>query len=221
MLQMSCPHCKGVVRSRLLADVSTVECDQCKESIPVRDVFITTQYFTVNREEFLNQTFRFQRLLRDVEKDLISMADDKVASMRSIENLEQLHSSLHELLDGARDSCRMEIPRDLYVEVTALSKVFRGKLLNLSAEGCSIEFEMCDVLPRKKTEIIMEFFFSGLAELLKVNAEVMWTNEQLQDNGSRYATIGVAFIAMDEHTRKCIWDYINDNTPSTFQQISG
>ena len=149
MLQMNCPNCKGVVRSRLLADLSTVECGQCKENVPVKDVFIITQYFTVNREEFLSQTFRFQRLLRDVEKDLHSMASDKVASVRSMENLEHLHSSLHELLDGARDSYRMEIPRDLYVEVTALSRVFRGKLLNLSAHGCSIEFEMLDALPRK------------------------------------------------------------------------
>jgi hypothetical protein len=204
----------------LLADITTVECDQCKESIQVKDVVITSQYFTVNRKEFLNQTFRFQRLLRDVEKDLLSMADDNVASTRSIENLEQLHSSLHELLDGARDSYRMEIPRDLYVEVTALSRVFRGKLLNLSADGCSIEFEMCDVLPRKKTEIVMEFFFSGLSELLKTKAEVMWTNGQSRDNGPSRATIGVAFISMDEHTRKCIWDYIHDNAPDSYQQVS-
>ena len=194
MLQMSCPKCKGVISSQLLADVSTIECFLCKEDILVKDVLIKAKYFTVNREAFLNQTFRYKSLLRKVEADRLLLANDKNASINSIENLEQLRTSLHELLEGARDKYRMEIPRDLYVEVTALSRIFRGMLLNLSADGCSIEFERFDSIPQKNSEIIVEFFFPALSELLKTNAKVAWTSEQKQDNGSKFAVIGVVFI---------------------------
>lgn len=218
MLQMNCPICKGVVNSQFLAEVPTIECKQCKESIPVRDVFITTPYFTISREDFINRTFRFQRLLREVERDRLLMANDLSASAKSIKSLEQFHTSLHELLDGARDCYRLEIPSDLFVEVNALSRILRGTLLNLSAVGCSIEFIRFDAIPREKSEINVEFFFPGLSEILNCYAKVIWTNKKVQDDGSTTARIGVTFTKMSENTRNCIWDYIVNNTPVPFNQ---
>ena len=220
MLKMSCPNCKGVVNSPFLADVSTIECDQCKENIPVQDVFITSPYFTINRADFLNRTFRFQRLLRDVENDLLLMADDKTVSAKSIERFEQFHTSIHELLDGARDSYRIEMPRDLYIEVNDQNGKIRGKLLNLSTEGCSIEFAMFNQVPRKKAELNIEFFFPELSEHLYTHAKVMWTNEQMKNDGSRYVIIGVTFMDMDENTQNCLWNFIVENVSVPFQWVS-
>ena len=220
MLKMSCPNCKGVVNSPFLADVLTIECEQCKEDIPVEDVFITTPYFTINRTDFLNRTFRFQRLLGEVEKDLLLLAKDKTASLKSIENLEQFHTSLHELLDGARDSYRIKMPRDLYVEVNDENGNIRGKLLNLSTEGCSIEFVMFNQVPRKKAELGIEFFFPELSEHIYTHAKVMWLNERVKDNGSQYAIIGVTFVDMDKNTRRCLWNFIIENVASPFQWVS-
>lgn len=220
MLKMNCPNCNGVVNSPFLADVSIIECEQCKEDIPVKNVFITTPYFTINRTDFLNRTFRFQRLLGEVEKDLLLLAKDKTASLKSIENLEQFHTSLHQLLDGARDSYRIKMPRDLYVEVNDENGTLRGKLLNLSTEGCSIEFVMFNQVPRKKAELGIEFFFPELSEHLYTRAKVMWLNERVKDNGSQYAIIGVAFVDMDENTRRCLWNFIIENVASPFQWVS-
>lgn len=208
MLQMNCPHCNEEIKSNFLADLKTVECNNCKSNIPVQDVFIITRQFTVKREDFLDQKYRFQRLLNEVEKDLLLIENKSDASKAGLENLQQLHLSLHELLDGARNSYRMELPSDLYVEVSALSRIYRGRLLNLSAEGCSIAFETIDAMPRKKSELFIEFFFPGAPELLKTTATVMWTNAQSQSDNSKLAVIGVNFIGMDESTRKSIWNYI-------------
>ncbi len=219
MLQMSHPKCKGVVNSHFLAEITTIECSQCRENIPVQDVYIATPYFTIDRDDFVNRTFRFQKLLRDVESERLLLAKDRTASAKSIECLEQFHASLHELLDGARDCYRVEIPSDIYVEVNASSRVIRGKLLNLSAEGCSIGFEKIETVPREKTELNIEFFFNGLAEILKVQAKVLWTRKQTEAEGFLSISIGVRFTDIDENTRSCIWNYIINNTPVPFKRI--
>jgi hypothetical protein len=219
MLQMSCPNCKGVVNSHFLAEVTTIACGQCKANIPVQDVYIATPYFTIHRDDFVNRTFRFQKLLRDVEIERLLQAKDHTASAKSIECLEQFHSSLHELLDGARDSYRLEIPSDVYVEVNALSRIIRGKLLNLSVDGCSIGFEKIETVPREKSELNIEFFFNGLAEILNTQAKVLWTKKQPEADGSLSTSIGVTFTGIDENTRSCIWNYIINNSPVPFQRL--
>lgn len=221
MLQMSCPNCNGVVSSLFLADVETVECSQCKKNIPVSNITITAQHFTVNREDFLRRTFRFQRLLREVEKDLLLMSKDQGTSKKSMEKLEQFRDSLQELLDGARDSYRMEIPSDLYVEVNAQNNIIRGKLLNLSAEGCSIELLMYDTIPRKGSEVNIEFFFPESSEALNTRAKVIWSNGQLRKNDSESATVGLTFTKLNETTRDTIWNYIINNTPIRFDKDQG
>ena len=84
MLQMDCPNCDGVIKSQFLADLSTIECDQCKSTIPVKDVFVSTKSFVMHREDFLNRTFRFQKLLREVEKELLLMTNNKEVSQKAL-----------------------------------------------------------------------------------------------------------------------------------------
>ena len=218
MLQMSCPNCKGVISSQFLADVSTLECGQCKENIPVNDLFITTKYFTISREDFLNRIFRFQRLLREVEDERVFMANNPATSKKSKESLEQFYSSLQELLVGARDNYRMEVPCDLYVELNDNGKKSKGKLLNLSTEGGSIELVTFDKVPRRKSELIVEFTFPDTSDFLHTNAQVVWTKEQVDDNESQSAILGVTFVDIDESTRSRIWNYILNNALVPFQQ---
>lgn len=220
MLQMNCSNCKGVISSPFLADLSIVECGQCKENIPVKDVFITTEYFTVPRDDFANRTFRFQKLLRDVEKERLLMAESKEVSAEKLEKLDQFSSSLKELLVGARDSYRMEILCDLYVEVHDNHKKRKGRLVNLSTDGGSIEFEADDKIPRKRSELKLDFSFLELSENFHLDAKVVWTKEQINDNGPQNAIIGVAFLDIDQNTRSCIWNYILDNAVVPFQRVS-
>ena len=220
MLQMHCPNCKGVIKSPFLAELSTLECCQCKENIQVKDVYITTQNFIMHREDFLNRTFRFQKLLREVEKEKFLMANSKSVSTKSLESINQFYSSLQELLAGARNSYRMEITCDLQVEVIDNKKFCKGRVLNLSTEGASIELVGFDNLPRKKTELKVCFSFPELPEILSTQAKIIWTKEQSGDHKSQSAIIGVTFIALDEYTHSCIWNYILDNAPVPFQRAS-
>jgi hypothetical protein len=220
MLQMDCPKCKGVTKSLFLADLSTVECHQCKEIIPVKDVFITTKHFTIHREDFVSRNFRFQKLLREVEKELHLMANNKEASTKSKESLNLFYSSLQELLVGARDSYRLELPCDLYVEVTEKDRNMKGRLVNLSTKGGSIEFVGLDKVPRKKSELRIDFSFPELSENLCIQARVVWTKEQMDSNGTLRAIAGITFTYIDENTRNCIWNYILDHAPVPLQQAS-
>ena len=219
MLQMDCPNCAGVIKSQFLADLSTIECGQCNRTIPVKDVFITTKSFVMHREDFLNRTFRFQKLLREVEKELLLMTNNKEVSPRSLESLEQFYSSLQELLAGARNSYRMEIPGALHVEITDGKRKFEGKLLNLSTEGASIEFLESDKPPRIKSEINILLPFPVFSEHLYTRARIVWTREQ-SDNKRHHIIFGVTFTGIDENTQNCIWNYILDNAPAPLQRLS-
>jgi hypothetical protein len=215
---MNCPNCKGVIKSQFLADVSSIECGQCKQNLPVKDVFIATEYFTIHREDFLNRTFRFQKLLREVEKERTLMANNIEVSKTSLESLDHFYASLQELLAGARNSYRMEIPCDLYVEVISKNRKIKGKLMNLSTEGGSIELLEFDKIPRKKSDLEIKFSIPELSRTLFIHAKVVWTKEQITASGS-CAMIGVTFVNLEENTRNCIWNYILDNAPVPLQRV--
>ena len=220
MLQMHCPNCKEIIKSPFLAEVSTIECCQCKRNIQVNNIYITTKNFIMHRGDLLNRTFRFQKLLREVEKERFLMANNESVSPKSLESIDQFYSSIQELLIGARNSYRMDVTCDLQVEVNDKNRIWKGRVLNLSTEGASIELVKFDNLPRKKTEIKVCFSFPELSEKLSSQAQVVWTKEQIRDNISQPAIIGVTFIDLDEHTHNCIWNYILDNAPVPFQRVS-
>lgn len=220
MLQMQCPNCKEHIKSPFLAEVSTIECHQCKEHIQVKDVYITTKNFTMHREDFLKRSFRYQKFLGEVEKERLLMVNSDSVSKKSLESIEQIYSSLQELLAGARNSFRMEITCDLQAEVNDKNKISKGRVLNLSTEGASIQLMTFDNIPRKKSEL--EIYFSGpeLSEKLCTQAKVVWTKEQIGDHESESAIIGVTFKDIDEHFHSGIWNYIQDNTPVPFPGAS-
>ena len=216
MLQMHCPNCKEVIKSPFLAEVSAIECCQCKESIQVNDVYITAKNFIMQREDFLNRIFRFQKLLREVEKERCLMANSNSVSTISMESIDQFYSSLQELLAGARNSYRMEITCDFPVEVQKNNNKSSGRVLNLGTEGASIELVALDKTPRKKSELKICFSIPELSEKLWAQAKVVWTKEHIGTHKSQSAIIGVTFTEIDEHTRGCIWNYILDNAPVPF-----
>jgi len=220
MLQMQCPNCKEYIKSPFLAEVPTIECHQCKENIPVKDVYITTRNFTMHRDDFLDRSFRFQKFLKEVEKERILLATSDSVSKKSLESIEQIYSSLQELLAGARSSYRMEMTCDLQAEVNDKNKISKGRVLNLSTEGASIQLVAFETIPRKKSELEVYFSIPELSEKLSTQAKVVWTKEQTGDHESETAIIGVTFIDIDEHTHGCIWNYIKNNTPVSSQRGS-
>lgn len=219
MLQMDCPSCNEVIQSQFLADVSTIECGRCKKTIPVKDVFVTTKSFVMHREDFLNRTFRFQKLLREVEKELLLLTNNQEASPKSLESLEQFYASLQELLAGARNNYRMDVLSDVSVEVIDGNSQCKGKLLNLSTSGASIELMTFDKLPRIKSVVDLVFPFPEFSEHLYVRARIVWTKDQANNDSQHHAIIGATFVDIDENSQNCIWNYILDNAPPPLQRL--
>lgn len=220
MLQMDCPSCNGVIQSQFLADVSMIECDRCQKTIPVKDVFVTTKSFVMHREDFLNRTFRFQKLLREVEKELLLMTNNQEASPKSLESLEQFYASLQELLAGARSSYRMDVLSDVSVEIIDGKSQCKGRLLNLSTAGASIELITFVKLPRIKSVVDLVLPLPEFSEHLYVRARVVWTKDQSNNDSPHHAVIGATFVDMDENSQNCIWNYILDNAPVPLQRMS-
>lgn len=220
MLQMDCPSCNGVIQSQFLADVSTIACDRCKKTIPVQDVFVTTKSFVMHREDFLNRTFRFQKLLREVEKELLLLTNNKQTSPKSLESLEIFYASLQELLAGARNNYRMDILSDVSVEIIDGNNQCKGRLLNLSTAGASIELTTFTKLPHIKSVVDIVFPFPEFSEHLYARARVVWTKDQANKDRPHDAIIGATFVDMDENSQNCIWNYILDNAPVPLQKMS-
>ncbi len=220
MLQMDCPNCHGVIQSQFLADVSSIECGRCAKTIPVKDVFVTTKSFVMHREDFLNRTFRFQKLLREVEKELLLMTNNQEASPKSLESLEQFYASLQELLAGARNNYRMDILDDVSVDISDGKGQCKGKLLNISTSGASIELTRFMKLPRIKSLVDLVLPFPELSAQLYVRARVVWTKEQENKDRPHQAIIGTTFVDIDENSKNCIWNYILDNAPAPLQRLS-
>jgi len=167
----------------------------------------------MHREDFLNRSFRYQKFLREVEKERILMANSESVSTKSLESIEQIYTALQELLAGARNSYRMEVTCGLQVEVIDGNKSSKGIVLNLSTEGASIKLLAFDNIPRKKSELKVYFSIPELSEKLCTQAKVVWTKELIGDHESESVIIGVTFEDIDEHFHGCLWNYIQNNTP--------
>jgi hypothetical protein len=219
MLQMHCPNCKEVIKSPFLAEVSSLECSQCKEIVEVKDVYIATKNFTMHREDFLNRIFRFEKLLREVEKEKLLLANSKSVSAKSVESINQFYSSLQELLVGARNCYRLEVPCDLRVELDDNNYILEGRVLNLSTEGALIGFRTTDNLPRKKSVLKIKFSLPGSSQKLSAQAKVVWHKGQSEDQKSQPA-IGVTFIGLNDDSHESIWNYILKNAPLPAHKVS-
>jgi len=112
----------------------------------------------------------------------------------------------------------MEVPGNLHVEIMDGKRTCKGKLLNLSTAGASIELLEYDKPPRIKSEVDIVFPFPVFSEHLYTRARIVWTREQADNNSPHHTVIGATFIAIDENTQNCIWNYILDNAPAPLQR---
>jgi c-di-GMP-binding flagellar brake protein YcgR len=107
----------------------------------------------------------------------------------------------------------MEAYCNLFVEINDGNRKSRGRLVNLSTEGASIELLSFDKFPKKKSELDIFFSIPELSEMFYTQSKVVWTKESIKRNESQSTIIGVTFIDIDEHTKRFIWNYIIDNVP--------
>ncbi len=137
MLQINCPECRSVIRSPYLAELSSIECSHCKEDVAVKDVFVATEGFTMHRDDLLNRISRFQKLLGEVEKEMRLIEGTETASKTTRSSINKFHTTLQELLIGARNNFRLRVPYDLSVEMSYDDNKSAARLVDVSTVGAS------------------------------------------------------------------------------------
>jgi hypothetical protein len=210
MLQMKCPSCAKVISSPLLAEMSSIECGHCKETVEVGDVFVTTKGFTMHRGDLLKRIFRYRSLLAEVEKERVLMVKDESVSAATKKSIEQFYVTLQELLVGARSSYRFSVPFDLPIDVEYQGKTGQGRLVNLSSKGASINLQTTDKAPRQGSEIHFEIPLDIAPKALSIQAKVLWLRKIDKNEANENLAVGVAFVNLGEDIRNSIWDFCID-----------
>jgi hypothetical protein len=170
----------------------------------------------MHREDLLKRISRFQRLLSEVEKERLLMATDASVSAKSKQSVEQFYVTLQELLAGARSNFRLEMTQGLNVKIDSDHNINKAKLLNLSSEGASIEFEMFEARPRTREKIKLHMALPNSPEPISINAKVVWVRKLTKSPDTEYCNIGLKFIDLDENVRSNIWSFIVDSASSLY-----
>jgi len=210
---MHCPECREVIKSPYLAELSSIACDHCKEDVAVKDVFVATEGFTMHRDDLLNRISRFQKLLGEVEKEMRVIEGSETVSKTTRSSINKFHTTLQELLIGARSNYRLEIPHGLPIEMDYNNDKRTARLVNLSTVGASLELDMSGELPRNKAEIKLQFALPDAAESLSTLAKIVWIRKVTKDTDSQLFQIGVKFMNPDEKIRDTLWNYIVASSP--------
>ena len=212
MLQTNCPKCKGVIESPFLNELRSAKCSQCQEIVTVGDVFVATGEFTIHREDLHKQISRYERLLREVEAERSMMANDQTVSSKTIQSFDQFCLALRELLEGARSHFRLEMTRDIYVQIDSDNHKSKVKLLDLSTGGASLECEMFGNLLRSKAMVTLQLTLPKFHEPIAALAKVVWVRRMTRESAEKHYRIGVKFVNLDEKARTSIWNFITEGS---------
>jgi hypothetical protein len=203
MLQMSCPHCGGIIKSPLLAEVQLFVCSQCEEIVVVKDVVISTQNIATTFHSNL--------------KNLLLSAKDKFNRNKSnntdIQTRYNFDKRLAKLL--RRDDFRLDMSHDIFVQINFGNNNRSARLLNISSTGAAIEIYEQGELPANDSETRFQLMLQGHPEPLSLLARVVWSRKPAEGMASPTVTMGLQFKNTDEKERSCLWDFIVRSETST------
>ena len=217
---MNCPKCDGAIKSPFLAEIKSVGCWQCREEVKVSDVFVSTKGFTMSRQVLISRISHYKKLLAETEHELQATAKERTTASKPQEDDKSFHSILKDLMLGARDNFRLEMPYDLYVEMESDNNKRLGKLINLCTQGAAIEFVDREELPQAETEIKLSILLPESTEPLSLSAKIVWTRRLRKDSHSQHVKIGVHYNSLDKKTHACLWDFIVKASSSDHQILS-
>ena len=219
MLLMNCPKCDGAIKSPFLAEIESVECCQCGEEVKVRDVFVSTKGFTMSRGDLISRISHYKKLLVETENELQATTEKGTTTTKPQQSEKSFHSILKDLMLGARDNFRLDMPYDLYVELECDGNKRLGKLINICTQGAAIEFVDREELPQAETEIKLSLLLPESAEPLSLPGKIVWTRKSRKDSQSQHVKIGVHYNSLDKKTHACLWDFIIKTASSDHQML--
>ncbi len=208
MLQMKCPECEGTISSPFLAEIGSITCRHCRETVTVKDVFVSTKSFTMHRETLLKRLRHYRTILTEVEKEKMLLGNGNIKAEASRSTLDQYYAALQELMAAARSNYRLAISQEVPAIVECAGSETKGRLVNLSTAGAAIKPERMPAFPAQGSELKVRLNLPDNAEPLSISAKIAWARKREKEEGPNSITMGIRFIDINENIRSCLWNYI-------------
>ncbi|MFK5925297.1 MAG: PilZ domain-containing protein [Desulfuromusa sp.] len=208
MLIMKCPKCNKYINSVLLAEITTIVCEHCGADVAVKNVLVSSNGFTFDRQDLLKRFFRYRKLLDEVIDENSSMAENRESSSVSKSSLQQFLGILQGMMTGARDHFRLQFSTPLRVKICYGKHTCSGTFYNLSMEGARIEISNSNPLPRVQGAASLQFSLPGQEEILSVSGEICWTEKAKMDQRDKHS-VGIKFRELDSSVSAVLWQFIS------------
>ncbi|MEE4252607.1 MAG: PilZ domain-containing protein [Desulfuromusa sp.] len=208
MLIMKCPKCTKYISSALLAEITTINCEHCGADVAVKNVLVSSNGFTFDRQDLLKRFFRYRKLLDEVIDENSSMAENKLSSAESRNSIKQFLNILQGMMTGARDNFRLQFSSPFRVKICYSKTECSGNFYNLSMQGARIEVSGSNPLPRVREEISLEFSLPGEEETILIAGKVCWTEKAKEKEHDKHS-VGVKFNPLESSVRASLWQYIS------------
>ncbi|MDX2479869.1 MAG: PilZ domain-containing protein [Desulfuromusa sp.] len=208
MLIMKCPKCNKYISSALLAEIATIDCEHCGVTVAVKNVLVSSNGFTFDRQDLLKRFFRYRKLLDEVIDEHSSMVENNLNSAVSKSSIHQFLNILQGMMTGARDNFRFQFSAPLQVTVTYNRHECRGTFYNLSMEGARIEISGSNPLPRVKGQVSIKFSLPEQQELFSITGEICWTEKAKSSERDKHS-VGIKFNKLERSIHSQLWQFIS------------
>lgn len=210
MLIMKCPKCNNYISSALLAEIATIACEHCGVEVAVKNVLVSSNGFTFDRQDLLKRFFRYRKLLDEVIDEHNSMTENQASSAVSKSSIHQFLSILQGMMTGARDHFRLQFSDPLQVKVSYDRHECHGIFYNLSMAGARIEISASNPLPRVKGQVSIQFLLPEQQKKFSIAGVICWTEKANGHEGSKSKhSVGVKFSKLDSASHSDLWQFIS------------
>lgn len=213
MLIMKCGKCDKYINSDLLVELKTVRCEHCGTVVPVKNILVSSNGFTFDRDDLLKRFFRYRKLLDEVIDERNALNDNNSASVESKRSIDQFLSILQGMMTGARDHFRCHFDTSVVADLTYNDHQCRGSFINLSMDGACLELSATNPLPRVGCKIVVEFGLPGKDALFRPVGLICWVEQGKSDQYEKHR-IGVKFSGIDDAAREDLWNFISSQAGS-------
>ncbi|WP_029910093.1 PilZ domain-containing protein [Pelobacter seleniigenes] len=208
MLIMKCPECQKYISSALLAEIPRIVCEHCGSEVAVKNILVSSNGFTFDRDDLLKRFFRYRKLLDEVIDERNTLAESAAVSAESKRSMQQFLTILQGMMTGARDNFRCLFADPIKVHLAYEQHRASCIFYNLSMTGACVLLPPSQPLPRVKGQMQLKFQLPGQERSYELGGRVCWT-ETAKEKAADGHRVGINFAPLDQVTRNDLWLYIS------------
>ena len=207
MLIMKCPECQKYISSALLAEIPRIVCEHCGSEVAVKNILVSSNGFTFDRNDLLKRFFRYRKLLDEVIDERNTLNESAAVSAESRRSMQQFLTILQGMMTGARDNFRCLFSDPIRVHLSYEHNQSGSIFHNLSMTGACVVLPPSQPLPRVKGELRLKFQLPGQERSYDLKGRVCWT--EMAKEKSVGHRVGINFASLDQATRDDLWLFIS------------